>query len=68
MENISESVHELSNLAHFKSVEPTVSPQKTHRGSIKPVSEGDSDHAVITIHGTSPDSPGNETRKAPKLG
>jgi hypothetical protein len=45
-----------------------VSPEKPHRGSIKPVSEGDSDHAVITIHGTSPDSPGNETPKAPKLG
>ncbi|KAJ6968346.1 hypothetical protein D5086_029196 [Populus alba] len=68
VENISESVHGLSKLAHFKSVEPTVSPQKPHRGSIKPVSEGDSHHAVITIHGTSPDSPGNETRKAPKLG
>ncbi|KAL9373921.1 hypothetical protein Peur_033541 [Populus x canadensis] len=67
VEKISESVHGLSNLAHFKSVEPTVSPEKPHRGSIKPVSEGDSDHAVITIHGTSPDSPGNETLRHQSL-
>ncbi|XP_011046418.1 PREDICTED: aluminum-activated malate transporter 8 [Populus euphratica] len=71
VEKISESVHELSNLAHFKSVEPTVSPEKPqllHRGAINPVLEGDSDHVVITIHETSTDSQENENPKAPKVG
>ncbi|CAK7342033.1 unnamed protein product [Dovyalis caffra] len=70
VEKISETVHELSTLAHFKSVEPTVSPEKPqllHRGTINPVLDGDSDHVVITIHGTSTDSPENyENPQAPK--
>ncbi|CAK7342031.1 unnamed protein product [Dovyalis caffra] len=71
VERISESVHELSNLAHFKSEEPTVSPDKSQflrRGSIKPVLEGDTDHFIITIHGKSADSRESENPQAPKLG
>lgn len=56
VERISESVHELASLAHFNGVEPTVSPEKPHllhRGSIKPVLDGDDhDHVIITIHAT----------------
>ncbi|XP_041027178.1 aluminum-activated malate transporter 8 [Juglans microcarpa x Juglans regia] len=57
VERISESVHELASLAHFKGVEPTVSPEKPHllhRGSIKPVLDGDDhdDHVIITVHAT----------------
>lgn len=56
VEKISESVHELSQLAQFKGVEPTVSPEKQqhllHRGSVNPVLDGDDssahdDHVVI---------------------
>ncbi|KAF3442748.1 hypothetical protein FNV43_RR16665 [Rhamnella rubrinervis] len=56
VEKISESMHELSQLAQFKSVEPTVSPEKQlhllHRGSVNPVLDGDDstafdDHVVI---------------------
>ncbi|XP_059669583.1 aluminum-activated malate transporter 8-like [Cornus florida] len=53
VEKISESIHELSNLAHFNSVESIVSPEKPqlllHRGTIKPFSDGDGDHVVITV-------------------
>ncbi|XP_030927239.1 aluminum-activated malate transporter 8 [Quercus lobata] len=61
VENIYESVHELSCLAEFKStsVESTVSPEKPqaqllvlHCGSIKPVLDGDNDHVIITVHVT----------------
>ncbi|XP_062167942.1 aluminum-activated malate transporter 8-like [Alnus glutinosa] len=54
VEKISESVHELSRLAHFNSVEPTISPERPqllHSGSIVPVSDGDStDHVAVTVH------------------
>lgn len=53
MEKISESVQHISNLAHLMNVEPTVSPEKSqflHQGSIIPVSEGDIDDVIITIH------------------
>ncbi|KAG7961512.1 hypothetical protein I3843_09G020900 [Carya illinoinensis] len=59
VEKICESVHELSCLAHFKSVvEPSVSPEKPqllHRGRIKPLLDGDSstDHVTITVPATS---------------
>ncbi|CAB4287032.1 unnamed protein product [Prunus armeniaca] len=53
-EKISKSVHELSELAHFKKVvEPTVSPEKPqllHRGSVNPVLlDGESAHVIITV-------------------
>ncbi|XP_015900377.3 aluminum-activated malate transporter 8 [Ziziphus jujuba] len=55
VEKISESVNELSQLAHFKKVDPTVSPEKPHllhRGTVNPVLDGDSVHdVVITVHG-----------------
>ncbi|XP_059645971.1 aluminum-activated malate transporter 8-like [Cornus florida] len=68
VEKIEESINELSQLAHFKSsVElSTVTPERPqflHLGSIKPVRDGDGDgdgdggHVVITVRGTSPDSP-----------
>ncbi|XVE96290.1 hypothetical protein REPUB_Repub02eG0208400 [Reevesia pubescens] len=66
VEKISEAVHELSQLAHFKKiVEPTVSPEKPqqllHRGIIQPVLDADdgNDNIVITIHEISTDSPEN---------
>ncbi|KAI9090700.1 hypothetical protein K1719_028553 [Acacia pycnantha] len=56
VEEIYEAVSELSNLAHFDKVEPTVSPEKPHllhRGVINPVVDGgsdDEDHIeIITI-------------------
>jgi hypothetical protein len=71
VENLSESVHELSNLARFKSVEPAVSlekPQFLHWGSIKPVLEGDADRVVISIDGKSADSPESENTQGPMPG
>ncbi|KAJ1376698.1 Aluminum-activated malate transporter [Sesbania bispinosa] len=66
VEKIYESVSELSQLAHFKSVEPNVSPEKPHllhRGIIKPVVEVDNHHVEITIQDQeiiSTDSPEKE--------
>jgi hypothetical protein len=51
VEKISESVHQLSKLAHFMNVEPTVSLEKSqflHPGSIIPIIEGDTDHYYNT--------------------
>ncbi|PON63135.1 Aluminum-activated malate transporter [Parasponia andersonii] len=70
VEKISDSVHELSQMAHFKKVEATVSPEKPqlllHRGTVKPVLDSDSDHVTITIHGTASDSLEKENPRAPK--
>lgn len=71
VEKISESVHELSNLAHFKDIEATVSPEKSqqllHRGSVNPVNlDGDDDeHVIITIqdHHDSPELVSKEIQK-----
>ena len=64
VEKIYESVSELSLLAHFKSVDPNVSPEKPsllHRGIIKPVVDIDNaDQIEITIHDVSTDSPEKE--------
>lgn len=58
VEKISEAVHELSQMARFKKVEAaTVSPETKpkqmllHRGSVKPVLDGDQrpDHVTITV-------------------
>ncbi|KAL2345301.1 hypothetical protein Fmac_006586 [Flemingia macrophylla] len=66
VEKIYESVSELSQLAHFKSVvyvDPNVSPEKPtlllHRGIIKPVVDVDNtvDHVEITIPEITTDSP-----------
>ncbi|CAJ2632241.1 unnamed protein product [Trifolium pratense] len=62
VEKIYDSVSELSNLAHFKSVEPNVSPEKPpllHRGIIKPVVDIDNNtppHVEITIQDLSTES------------
>lgn len=72
VEKISESVHELSSLAHFQSFEPTVSPEKPHgllhRGSIKPVLGSGGEHVVITVHPTSTHSLENKIPETPKAG
>ncbi|TXG58136.1 hypothetical protein EZV62_015965 [Acer yangbiense] len=69
VEKISEAVHELSNLAHFKKIkEANVSPELSkqphnllHRGSVNPVLDGDSNHVVITIdHETTDHLPEND--------
>ncbi|CAK9181020.1 unnamed protein product [Ilex paraguariensis] len=53
VENISESIHELSDQARFKTVKSNITPEKPqlfHCGSVKPVSDGGSgDHVVITV-------------------
>ncbi|GMN39563.1 hypothetical protein TIFTF001_008788 [Ficus carica] len=58
VENISKSVHELSQMARFKKVEDIASPETKqqmllHRGSVKPVLDCDQtpdrDHVIITI-------------------
>jgi hypothetical protein len=74
VEKISDSVHKLADLAHFKSVDPTVSPEKPqllHRGTVKPVLlEGDSDgddHVVITVHENYVDSRENRGTVKPVL-
>ncbi|CAF2375625.1 hypothetical protein IGI04_003766 [Brassica rapa subsp. trilocularis] len=67
VEKISEAVEEFSGLAHFKETpDPKVSPelgqhQLLHRGSVKPVLEGDSEeennsspHVVINVHDEQP--------------
>ena len=58
IEKVSESVHELSGLAHFKGVEPTVTPEKSqllHRGTIKPIPDrdGDATDVAITVEASS---------------
>ncbi|XP_035544775.1 aluminum-activated malate transporter 8-like [Juglans regia] len=76
VEKICESVHELSCLAHFKSVEPSVAPEKPqllHRGSIKPLLDGNMrsiDHVTITVSATSNMNIGpmeNEISEVPKV-
>lgn len=63
VEKVSESVHELAGLAHFKGVEATVTPEKSqilHRGTIKPVPDGDGDATemvIITVDEESSSSP-----------
>ncbi|KAF4396985.1 hypothetical protein F8388_004953 [Cannabis sativa] len=75
VEKISDSVHELSQMAHFKKVEATVSPEKApqmllHRGTVKPVlldGDTDDDHVVITVHDDiASDSPDKQNVKTPK--
>lgn len=75
VEKISKAVHELSQLAHFKVVEPTVSaeikPQLLHRGSINPVllnGGDDSAHVVITVDEINMGSQENDktSHQAPK--
>jgi hypothetical protein len=69
VEKIYDSVSELSHLAHFKSVEPNVSPEKPpllHRGIIKPVVDIDNNvppHVEITIQDLCTESP-EKDRKA----
>ncbi|KAF4402793.1 hypothetical protein G4B88_010245 [Cannabis sativa] len=75
VEKISDSVHELSQMAHFKKIEATVSPEKApqmllHRGTVKPVlldGDTDDDHVVITVHDDiASDSPDKQNVKTPK--
>ncbi|PSS15863.1 Aluminum-activated malate transporter like [Actinidia chinensis var. chinensis] len=75
IEEISESIHELSHQACFKDVEKNVSPDKLpqllHRGIVKPVSDsnggGDGgDHVIIQVHEKSLDSPENGNPRASK--
>lgn len=76
IEKISGSVTDLSNRAHFKEVEPNVSPEGKashllHRGSVNPVLDGDSNHVVITIDEETVDSletEKNQNLKAPNPG
>ncbi|GFZ09228.1 aluminum activated malate transporter family protein [Actinidia rufa] len=74
IEEISDSIHELSHQAHFKNVEKKLSleklPQLLHRGSVKPVSDGGGgggggDHVIIEVHEKSLDSPENGNPHAP---
>ncbi|TQD73788.1 hypothetical protein C1H46_040679 [Malus baccata] len=72
VEKISKSVHELSELAHFKkAVECTVSQEKPrllHRGSVNPVLlDGEDAHVIITVGETNIFSEENEINpQAPK--
>lgn len=79
VEQITESVNELSDAAHFKKkVETTVSPETgkhlLHRGTVNPVFDGDggSNHVVITIHESNDvvasDSAEENSSKAPVFG
>ncbi|XP_057466883.1 aluminum-activated malate transporter 8-like [Actinidia eriantha] len=79
IEEISDSIHELSHQAQFKNVEKKLSleklPQLLHRGSVKPVSDADADvdgggggdgnHVIIEVHEKSLDSPENGNPHAP---
>ncbi|XP_050228924.1 aluminum-activated malate transporter 8 [Mercurialis annua] len=71
VDKLSESVHELANLAHFKIVEATVSPEKPqllHRGTVNPVLDRGDDHVVITIEGTdSPENNHDDKNQATKM-
>ncbi|KAJ9184576.1 hypothetical protein P3X46_004288 [Hevea brasiliensis] len=71
VEKLSEAVHELANLAHFKPVEATATQEKPqlslHRGTVNPVLDGDNtDHITITIDANPTDSSENEKSQAPK--
>ena len=70
VEKISEAVYELAQMARFKMVEPTVSPEKQphllHRGTVKTVSDGESNHVVITVLETTTDSLQNVNPQAQK--
>ncbi|KAG2674327.1 hypothetical protein I3843_13G113600 [Carya illinoinensis] len=65
-EKIVDSVHELASMAHFKTVDHTVSPEKEEVPHdielLKPVPKIDSPHVVITVYGpTSAAFPENGT-------
>ncbi|KAK9280301.1 hypothetical protein L1049_013989 [Liquidambar formosana] len=66
-EKIAESVDELASLAHFKSMDPIISPEqpKLHQETTQPSSSIDKLHHVITIDGSPPDCPGKEHPLAP---
>ncbi|WCJ34187.1 Aluminum-activated malate transporter 8 [Euphorbia peplus] len=69
VDNLSESVSELANLAHFKDVDASISPEKPqllHRGSVNPVFDGDNDdHVVITINKNPTSLPENPKSQGP---
>ncbi|KDP36114.1 hypothetical protein JCGZ_08758 [Jatropha curcas] len=70
VDKLAESVEELANLAHFKNVEATVSPESKsqlllHRGTVNPVLDGENDHVVITIDENPTDSPENQKPARP---
>ncbi|XP_010263008.1 PREDICTED: aluminum-activated malate transporter 8-like [Nelumbo nucifera] len=70
-EKIAESVHELAKLAHFKTVEPTVTPEKSqllHRGTVNPLAETDSPEVVITVSGSMEALPEGANPQAPVNG
>lgn len=57
-EKIVDSVHELASMAHFKTVDPTVSQEKEELPvhdieQLIPVPKIDSPHVVTTVHGSS---------------
>ncbi|CAI9783343.1 unnamed protein product [Fraxinus pennsylvanica] len=59
VEEISDSIHELSEKSHFKnanSPEKQQQKQLLHRGIVKPITDDSCDHVVIEIHGTSEDN------------
>ncbi|KAK3028943.1 hypothetical protein RJ639_037607 [Escallonia herrerae] len=67
VQKIAESIHEISDLASFKRVNLMVAPdlklQLLHRGSVKPIADGD--HVVIRVQQTScSDSPEDRTSQA----
>ncbi|KAK9280012.1 hypothetical protein L1049_013697 [Liquidambar formosana] len=71
-EKISEAVQELASLAHFKSVEQTVTepeqPQIVHQVTEQPFSSNAEPHHVITVDESSSGSPENENGPVLKTG
>ncbi|KAK9265865.1 hypothetical protein L1049_012412 [Liquidambar formosana] len=71
-EKISEAVQELASLAHFKSVEQTVTvpeqPQIVHQVTEQPFSSNAEPHHVITVDESSTGSPENENEPVLKTG
>lgn len=69
-QNISESVHELASIANFKSVNPFVSPKKSHLSQVKSTVTNsslshDCPQVSITVRESSPSSKESGDSQAP---
>ncbi|CBI24426.3 aluminum-activated malate transporter 2 [Vitis vinifera] len=64
-QKIAESVHELASIAHFKSVDPTVSPEKSQLSQVKLAAKVDCPQVSITVRESSPSSKESGNSLAP---
>ena len=63
-QKIAESVHELASIVQFKSVDPTVSPEKSESSKVKLGAKVDCPQVSITVREPSPSSKENGNSQA----